>query len=125
MNHDQLQAAAFQWAHNTYPQIRGCLFACLNEIKKLPSESRTAHMIRVQQAKAIGLRPGVLDLLLLTPVAVYGFDAKVGSDRLSERQLDFCKILDATGGGGFEFRNLEQFQCIFSGIIRNVYGSIN
>lgn len=144
MTHDQLQAAAFQWAHNTYPQIRGSLFAVLNEIKKLPCETRQQHMIRVQQAKAIGLRPGGLDLLLLAPsfeylgpgpfsrhellhvpAAPYAFDAKMDGDKLSEKQLDFIKMLRLCGGDGWEFRSLPDFQCIFNLIIIRHYGPIN
>jgi hypothetical protein len=33
ITHDRLQYEAFTWAHNTIPQIRGRLFAVLNEIK--------------------------------------------------------------------------------------------
>lgn len=139
LSHDALQQQAFTWAHNTFPQIRGHLFACLNELKPIPGESAKAHMIRVQHAKAIGLRKGVLDLMLImpcferdagmgvniTPAATYAFDAKIYPDKLHDDQLIFCEILRKCGGNGYAFYNLEEFQSIFTAIIRKHYGTVN
>jgi hypothetical protein len=129
MKHDQLQAAAYQWAHNTFPQIRGKLFAVLNEVHRKPNESDKAFMIRVQQLKAIGLRKGILDLHLDMPVtetmpgAPYEFDAKIKPDKLKPDQLERIENLKQCGGDGFAFYDLDEFKCIFTNIIRKHYGT--
>jgi hypothetical protein len=138
MNHDQLQAAAYQWAHNTFPQIRGHLFAVLNEVHPHPGESKKAFAIRVNQMKGIGLRKGILDLIVIMPgreqdergawyipPATYGFDAKIGSDKLSEDQQKFIEVLRLCGGDGFAFYSLAEFQRIFNQLILKHYGTLN
>lgn len=125
MKHDQLQAQAYQWAHNTFPQIRGHLFACLNELKPTKGESKQQHMIRISQAKAIGLRKGVLDLIVIMPTATYGFDIKIRPDKFSEEQLKFVEILRKCGGDGWEIESMEQFKSIFIQLIRKHYGEAN
>jgi hypothetical protein len=141
--HDRLQYEAFTWAHNTIPQIRGRLFAVLNEIKpvswmvgaKRITEPKQNHLKRITQAKAIGLQAGALDLLFLapmsdywghdnTPATTYGFDAKIGRDKIHDKQLDFVKFLQDDGGNGYPFYSLVEFQSIFIPIIRKHYGPI-
>lgn len=149
MTHDQLQAAAFQWAHNTFPIIRGTLFAVQNEVPPHPGESKQNHIKRISHYKSIGLLSGALDLMLICPPydcryttgyeedgqwvsyehgeyvapAPYGFDAKVGKDSLSEKQQKFIENLRRCGGDGWGFRSFEQFQLILLPIIRKHYGT--
>lgn len=139
LSHNQLQAAGFQWAHNTYPLIRGTLFAALNEIHPHPGESKAKFMQRLSQLKAIGLQAGVLDLIWIAPgytstwndpgkpyiipPATYAFDAKVGDDYLHNPQLKFIENLRRCGGDGWEFRTLEQFQSIFTPLYHKHYGT--
>jgi hypothetical protein len=151
ITHDRLQYEAFTWAHNTIPVIRGRLFAVLNEIKpvswvdrgNLIREPKTNHLKRISQAKAIGLQSGALDLLFMAPdyegpandpnlpdatewvsACNYGFDAKIGSDKIHDKQLDFVQILQNDGGNGYPFYSLQEFQSIFIPIIRKHYGPI-
>jgi hypothetical protein len=140
ITHDRLQSDAFLWAHNTIPQIRGRLFAVLNEIKPYPGESKQAHIRRISQAKAIGLQSGALDLLFMAPgneawkdgdrtvfacaPAIYGFDAKIGRDKIHDKQIDFVQILQDDGGNGYPFYSLDEFKSIFIHIIRKHYGPI-
>lgn len=135
ITHDRLQSDAFLWAHNTFPMIRGRLFAVLNEIKPYPGESKAAHIRRISQAKAIGLQSGALDLLFMAPGFVtvdlhiikptnYGFDAKIGNDKIHDKQIDFCGYLAADGGNGYPFYSLDEFKSIFVPIIRKHYGQI-
>lgn len=151
ITHDRLQSDAFLWAHNTFPQIRGRLLAVLNEIKpvswtiQIPgkpprriTEPRTEHLKRISQAKGIGLQSGALDLFFMAPkfggwiaggldpmpATNYGFDAKIGSDKIHDKQLDFVKFLQDDGGNGYPFYSLAEFQSIFIPIIRKHYGPI-
>lgn len=148
ITHDRLQYEAFNWAHNTIPQIRGRLFAVLNEIKPISwtvqvpgkrpyvvKEPKQNHLKRISQAKAIGLQSGALDLLFMAPgredhtfewiaPANYGFDAKIAPDKIHDKQLDFVEFLQADGGNGYPFYSLAEFQSIFIPIIRKHYGPI-
>jgi hypothetical protein len=147
ITHDRLQYEAFTWAHNNIVQVRGRLFAVLNEIKPISwtvqipgkpprviKEPGANHLKRISQAKAIGLQSGALDLLFMapahptdfvdTPATNYGFDAKIGRDKIHDKQLDFVKFLQDDGGNGYPFYSLEEFQSIFIPIIRKHYGPI-
>jgi hypothetical protein len=143
ITHDRLQYEAFTWAHNNIPQVRGRLFAVLNEIKpiswmvgsRMIKEPKSNHLKRISQAKAIGLQGGALDLLFLappsdwwghdnTPATPYGFDAKILPDKIHDKQLDFVGYLQNDGGNGYPFYSLGEFQTIFIPIIRKHYGPI-
>lgn len=134
ITHDRLQSDAFLWAHNTFPQIRGRLFAVLNEIKPFPGESKSSHLRRISQAKAIGLQSGALDLFFMAPAydpgagvipaTNYGFDAKIGRDKIHDKQINFVEILQVDGGNGYAFYSLDEFKSIFIPIIRKHYGQI-
>lgn len=119
--HNKLQAEAYQWAHNTYPQIRGKLFAVLNEIHRKPGESEKAFIVRISQLKAIGLQKGVLDLFLFVPGAPYAWDAKIKPDYLKPDQVKFIENLRSCGGNGWAFYSLEEFQQQFSMVMAKHY----
>lgn len=121
LTHDQLQAKCWRWGWNTYPDVQYLFFAVLNEVKRLPCETDKEHLIRIGQAKALGLVPGVLDLLLLWQ-PIHAFDIKVGDDRISPAQKKFCEHLTAIGGHWHEIRLFTQFQEIFGNIVSNNYG---
>ena len=122
--HDKLQGQAFQWAHNTFPQIRGQLFAVINEVKRWPGEGDKAFMIRVQRLKAIGLVKGVPDLLLVVPGATYAWDAKVKPDKLRPDQVDFIERLVSCAGNGWSFYSLEEFQQQFIKVMVRHYPGV-
>lgn len=149
MTHDQLQAKCFQWAHNTFPVIRGQLFAVQNETRPYPGESKQSHLARISHNKSIGVQKGAMDLFLFcaaldttyttgyeedgqyveyhsgtyVPPACYAFDAKIGKDHLSDAQLAFIQHLRACGGDGWEFRDEQSFRTIFISIMQKHYGT--
>jgi predicted SPOUT superfamily RNA methylase MTH1 len=56
----------YQWAHNTYlADLHGLLFHVPNELAPAKGESRTAHMLRIQHAKAQGVVAGIEDYIYL------------------------------------------------------------
>lgn len=149
MKHDQLQAQCFQWAHNTFPAVRGYMFAVMNEVHPKPNETPLQFKIRVTQLKAIGLRKGVLDWLCvlpprnemyqtlrqnwdgepytitvgdIVPAATYGFDIKIGPDKFSKEQSEFVEKLRKCGGDGWEIRSLDQFKGIFTALVTRHFG---
>jgi hypothetical protein len=110
MTHDQLQKSCFDFLWNYYPETRRCCWHTPNEQRPFPGESKKAHMIRLTQAKSIGVLKGVVDLVLYFKGVLYLFDIKVGNDRLSEDQLKFIAAIEAQGGKFFEVNDFESFK---------------
>ena len=115
--HDRLLQEMYTWIHNNQPHLRGLYFHVPNECKPYPGESKHSHVVRLSKLKAIGTLPGVLDHLLILKGKLYGFDAKVGSDKLGPDQVAFIERLRINGGDGFEIRDMEQFRGIINSII--------
>lgn len=128
--HDQLQAQAYQWANNTFPQIRGHLFAARSEVVRYPGESERAFLARLSHLKTIGHRKGILDLHLDMPktkdnpfAAPYEFDAKVKPDYLKPDQLERIELLRRCGGDGWAFFSFEEFKRIFMAVMGHHFGA--
>lgn len=66
------------------------------------------HIIILSQRKAIGVLPGVTDLILYWKGVLYMFDIKVGKDSLSKEQLSFIAANIEQGGQFFEINSLEE-----------------
>jgi hypothetical protein len=107
MTETQLQARCFQWAHNTYPQIRGCLFSVPN--------GGTRHAREALTLKATGLTPGIPDLLLVWPILA-GFELKTDTGTLSPEQKRIHEIWRAKGIEVHVVRTFDDFQRIISGL---------
>lgn len=106
--HDKLQAQCFQWIWNEKPELRYLCFTTRNNLTS-QLEGKEAQ-IRMSQMKAIGLVKGTTDLVFFYAGRLYGFDMKVGADKLSKEQLAFGAALVSQGGAFCEIRSLEQFQ---------------
>lgn len=77
-NEKQLQAYCWQWAWNTYPQLRYRLFQVHNN---------TSNIVEAMQKKASGLVAGVPDMCLLLPSGkVVWIEFKFGENGLSDKQ---------------------------------------
>lgn len=126
--HDQLQAQAYQWTHNTFPQFRNLIFAPRSEVIKHPGESDREFMARLGKLKAIGHRKGILDLHIDFPTiegkqgAPYEWDAKVKPDKLKPDQHERIAALERCGGGGFAFHSLGEYQAQFHIVLARLYG---
>lgn len=105
MTEDQLQAKCFQWAHNTYPQIRGCLFSVPN--------GGTRNVREAMTLKSTGLTPGIPDLLLVWPRLI-GFEMKTESGRLSDAQKRIHEIWASRGISVVVIRSFEEWQLFFA-----------
>lgn len=109
MTEDELQAKCFQWAHNTFPQIRGFLFSVPN--------GGTRHAREAMTLKATGLTPGIPDLLMVHPRLV-GIEMKTETGTISPAQQ---KIHDRWRSAGIEVhvcRSFEDFQVIIGDILK-------
>lgn len=115
--HDRLQAECFKWMWNTYPQTRKCCFAVPNEQALLGFVPAPMKPRILGAMKSIGLVPGVYDLLFYWRGVLYGFDAKVGRDRLSDEQTKFAQAIEAQGGKCFTFGSVDEFKGMIAAIM--------
>jgi hypothetical protein len=76
-----LQAHCYQWAHNTFPDTRGLLFAVPN--------GGTRNIREGQSLKAQGVVPGVADMLFLWKGNTYAFEFKFGAGKQSPAQKEW------------------------------------
>lgn len=74
------------------------------------------HIIILSQRKAIGVLPGVTDLVFYWKGILYMFDIKIGNDTLSEEQLSFIAANIEQGGQFFEINSLEEGKSIIDSI---------
>ncbi len=67
--------------------------------------------------KALGVRPGVSDLILIGHKRVYFLECKTDSGAQSNHQISFEEKVTERGHPYFVFRNLEQFKQIIWQVI--------
>lgn len=108
MTHEQLIAECFQWHWNEFPWERRMLYGVNNNSKDWMEGAKN---------KAKGVVAGVLDFCYITYSgrSVY-LDGKVGADKLSKEQIEFCDLLDQRGILWFLFSSLEEFQIIIKSL---------
>lgn len=114
-DHDKLQAKCFTWCFNNYPELRYLMFTTTNNLTSQlpPAQAR----IRMAQMKGMGTVKGTTDLVFYYKGRLYGFDMKVGKDKLRKEQKEFIAAITAQGGCGMEIRSLEQFKEVIEKII--------
>ena len=101
--HDKLQSDCFIWFHNTYPKLRGLMWSTYNNPKN------AAHGAYL---KSIGMVKGVHDMQFYYNGVLYGFEFKVGSDKLRPEQIKWGKQIEMQGGEWYEIRSVEEFKQI-------------
>lgn len=124
MTEDQLQAKCWQWAWNTFPQVRRILYAVPN--------GGGRNIKEASKLQATGVIPGVHDLHITWNGIHYTFELKVGENSLTRDrsivtpsgreklifgQVEFGEALAAQGGRWFEVREFDYFQMLFTKII--------
>lgn len=111
MSEDQLQAKCYQWFHNTFPDLRGLLWAVPN--------GGTRNRIEATKLKATGLVKGVHDLHLFFQNQLYTFELKVGYNKQSPEQIAWGKQIEKQGGRTHEIRDFEDFKKTIELILLN------
>lgn len=115
--HDRVQQNCFQYLWNTYPQTRRTFWHTSNELAPYPKEKESDFKKRIFYRKAIGVLPGVTDLVWYWKGCLYVFDVKVGNDVISESQHLFVDAIEAQGGKFYEINNLEQFKNVVDKLV--------
>ena len=119
MGHNRLQQQCWVHLWNTYPESRYSCWHTKNEDIPDKSETKKEYIIRRSQDKAIGLLPGVYDLVLYWKGVLHIFDIKVGKDKFSEQQLRFRDAIIKQGGKDYEIKLLEDFITFTKNIFEN------
>lgn len=114
--HDKLQSDCFIWAWNEKPELRYLMFTTRNNLTS--QEGDLQSKIKMGQMKSMGTVKGTTDLVFYFAGRLYGFDMKIGKDKLSKEQLEFIAQLRRNGGGGCEIRSLDQFQKEIESILK-------
>jgi hypothetical protein len=109
MSEDQLQAACYQWFHNTYPEHRGKIWAVPNGGKRSPQQANLF--------KATGVVKGVHDLHFYHKKQLYTFELKVGNNKMSPDQVKWKVTMEREGAICYEIRDFETFKQAINAII--------
>jgi hypothetical protein len=104
----QLQSRCFQWAHNTYPSLRGLLFSVPN--------GGYRNKIEAGQLKSSGVIAGIPDLLCLFG-GVTGIEMKIPGGHVSDAQAKIHERWRAAGIRVEVCYSFEEFQSIIKSII--------
>ena len=123
--HDKLLSDMHLWLWNEHPETRYLYHANFNNLQLILEKMLPVQLkIKLMSAmKSIGSVKGVLDAEFYWNGRLYGFDAKVGSDKLKKEQKEYIEALRAQGGDGCEIRSLEEFKGHIESIIAN--GKLN
>lgn len=111
----RIQAEAFTWFCNTYPQYRGLLFAVANQNERSGELSKHAQLISGAMRRAIGVTAGVSDMLCLIPRGQYHglmLEAKTAIGKQSIKQIEWQKKVEEQGYIYRIFRSKEEFKQI-------------
>ena len=106
----QLQARCFQWAHNTYPQLRGLLFAVPN--------GGTRHAREAMTLKATGVVPGIPDMVCLYGGKPVGLEFKADKGRTSKDQERIHQVWQGAGIEVYLVKDEQTFQTLIKQIVR-------
>ena len=104
-----LQQQVYKWFHNTYPELRGCLWKVENERKR----NKYEQMI----AKSTGLVSGVADLNWLYKGVFYGIELKTPTGSQTKSQKQWERVMTQQGGIYVLIRSLEEFQGFVGGVL--------
>lgn len=107
-----LQGAGYRWFHNTYPELRGLLFAVPNGGNRNKREA--ARM------RGTGIVPGVSDMLFLYRGRTYAIEFKNpgGTGRQSPAQVNWERLVRSQGFEYYLVDNLDYFKQIIESIIK-------
>lgn len=87
---DKLQAECYQWAHNTYAELRGTLFSVPN--------GGYRNKIEVMKMKATGLTSGVPDMLCVYGGKLTAIELKNGANGVLSREQKELHLIWAKNG---------------------------
>ncbi len=103
LTEDQIQSTCFQWHWNEYPNERKRLFHVNQKAK---------NKIEGNRMKAMGVVPGISDLIYLSKYGTIFIEMKTETGSQSDEQKEFEQIVTYLGYKYLICRSLEQFKQI-------------
>lgn len=101
MSESKLQSQCFQYAWNTYPASRLMLF-------HVPNGGRRSK-IEAMQFKAMGVIPGVADMIFIHKGKVYAFEFKTDTGTQSPAQKEWERKFIEQGGSYWIVQSFDYF----------------
>ncbi len=109
LSEDRIQQECYMWFWNTYPDLRGLLFAIPNGGKRSSQEAR--------KFKLTGTDSGVSDMLFMYNSNTYCLELKTEVGYQSKNQKIWEDVIVKQGFPYFVIRSLEQFKGVIEKII--------
>lgn len=106
---NRIQQECVIFFHNTYPHLRGCLFAVPN--------GGARSVLEGVLLKKTGVVPGVSDMILLYRGEAYLFELKTEVGVQSDKQLVWQKLMESQGFKYMLIRSSGVFETIIKTII--------
>lgn len=106
-----IQQECYIWFHNTYPNLRGLLFAVPNGGARSAVEGRLL--------KETGVVAGVSDMLLLYNKKVFCFELKTIVGKQSDKQVEWQSKVESQDIPYFIVRDKNAFKIIVESIIES------
>jgi hypothetical protein len=117
---EYLQSLCYQWFHNTYPALRGLLFHIPNGGNRSVREGA--------KFKAMGVVPGVPDLLLCVPCGMAWhalfIEMKAQGGKLSPAQVKEQPRLRSAGYAVETIDSIDAFKALVSNWVAHTHHSI-
>jgi hypothetical protein len=110
MSEDRIQQECYLWFHNTYPKLRGLLFAVPN--------GGSRSMIEAKKFKLTGVVSGVSDMLFMYAGKTYCLELKTEKGYQSKKQVIWQETITKNGFLYFIVRDLSLFKDIIESIIK-------
>jgi hypothetical protein len=106
---NRIQQECYMWFHNTYPHLRGLLFAVPNGGARSITEGKLF--------KQTGVVAGVSDMILLYDATPYCFELKTILGSQSQKQKEWQAKVESQFISYYVIRSLNEFQTIVKTII--------
>ena len=110
---DRIQQDCYMWFWNTYPELRGLLFAVPNGGKRSSQEAK--------KFKLTGTVSGVADMLFMYKGVTYCLELKTEVGYQSKKQLAWQSSVEKQGFQYFVIRSSAQFKYIIQSILSNQF----
>jgi hypothetical protein len=104
----RLQQLCFTWFHNTYPNLRGTMWMTHNQAKNATQGSIL---------KAMGMVPGVSDLLWFYQGCLYCIELKTETGKQSAVQKKWESAVEKQGAIYYVIRDLDRFKLIINALL--------
>jgi hypothetical protein len=111
VSEDRIQQECYLWFHNTYPKLRGLLFAVPN--------GGSRSIIEAKKFKLTGVVPGVSDMLFMYAGKTYCLELKTEKGYQSKKQKIWQDTVTKQGFIYLIVRDLNVFKDIIETILNN------